>query len=50
MIDRLQQRIPPGTAEYLHNLLTAVLAALAIVALLMRGLTRGPAAAVAAAV
>lgn len=50
MIDRLQRRIPPDTASYLHHLLTAVLAAVAIVALLMRGLSRGPAAAVAAAV
>lgn len=50
MIDRLQQRIPAETALYLHHLLTTVLAAIAIVALLMRGFRRGPAAAIAAAV
>lgn len=50
MITRLQARVTPDTAAYLHHLLTAVLAAVAIVALLMRGFSRGPAAAVAAAV
>ena len=50
VIDHLQRRVPAEVAAYLHHLLTAILAAVALLALLLRGFRRGPAAAVAAAV
>lgn len=42
MIERLTSTIPPDEAAYLANLLTAAVFGLALVAVLLRMLTRGP--------
>ena len=42
IVDRLQQRIPPERAEYLHHLATATLAILALAAFAYLTLVRGP--------
>lgn len=42
MLDRLTTNVPPDTAEYLHHLLGAAFSAVALVAVLILVMRRGP--------
>ncbi len=42
MLDRIAAAIPPERAEYLHHLLSAAFAGVALVAILLLILRRGP--------